>query len=353
MPAYRIVEWGRAPELVEVPIPEPGVGQIRVRVAGCGLCHSDLAMSAMPASIAEDLGWHLPFTLGHEIAGWVDAVGPGVERHREGAAVAVAAATSCGSCRWCTRGLESACSRGGAGRGYGRDGGLATFVLVDGADRVVVGLGDVGEGGLDPAVAGPLTDAGATSHHAVRRVLARVMPDAAVVVLGVGGLGAFAVQLAAELGEVPVVAVDIDAARRELALELGASAAVAGVDESTLTQVRKVLEGRPVDGVVDLVGSDASIALGVDLLAPAGSLAMVGAHGGSLRRPWFGALPGDAEVFTFQGSDLADLRAVVDLASAGRLRVDVEPFGLSRVAEAYQALSDGGLNGRAVVSPTR
>lgn len=351
MPAYRIVEWGRQPELVEVPVPEPGPSQVRVRVAGCGLCHSDLTMSAMSASLGEKLGWQMPFTLGHEIAGWVDAVGSGVVNHREGAAVAVAAPTSCGACRWCRQGMENACPEGGAGRGYGRDGGLATYVLVDDAERVAIDLGDPDRGGFDPSVAGPLTDAGATARHAVRRVLQRVQPDAAVVVLGLGGLGAFAVQLAVVLGDVPVVGVDPDARRRELALDLGAVAAVDGVGDATATDIRAVLGGSPVDGVVDLVGTDDTIALSASILAPGGSLAVVGAGGGTLRRPWFGSLPADADIFSFQGSDLSDLRAVVDLASAGRIRVDVEPFALDRVAEAYRSLEAGTLLGRAVVAP--
>ena len=86
--AYRIVAWEKAPALVAVPEPTPGPGQVVVRVAGCGLCHSDVAMMAMPAGIGEALGWQLPFTLGHESAGWVHAIGPGVEGHQVGEAVA-------------------------------------------------------------------------------------------------------------------------------------------------------------------------------------------------------------------------------------------------------------------------
>lgn len=345
MTALRIVEWERPPELVTIDVPDPGPGQVRVRVAGCGLCHSDLTMAAMPGSVGEALGWQLPFTLGHETAGWVDAVGADVTGWSEGDPVALAAPASCGRCRACRAGLESACTEGLVGRGYGRDGGLAGFVLVDDPTRSLLALGS-----LDPASAGPLTDAGATSHHAVARVARRVRGDGAVVVVGVGGLGAFVVQLAAHLTGAPVLAVDTNPARRSLAVELGATAAVDG-GPGALDALRDALDGRPVDGVIDLVGADETVALGTSLLAPGGSLAVVGAGGGRLRGPIYGGLPADTELWTFQGSDLADARAVLALAEAGDLRVDVDPFPLSEVHDAYAAMDAGSLRGRAVVRP--
>ncbi len=346
MRAYRIESWLAPARLVEVAVPDPGAGQIRVRVAGCGLCHSDLAMGQIPAEVGAAMGWRVPFTLGHETAGWVDALGPGVAGLAEGDAVALASPSSCGTCRWCRRGVENSCPAGLAGRGYGRDGGLADHVLVDDAWRVTLPLGS-----LDPAVAGPLTDAGATSHHAVARVLPRVHPGGTVVVLGVGGLGAFVVQLASALCDARVVAVDPDPARRAVALDLGAHHALEGVNEDTAVHLSSLLGRDPVDAVIDVVGTDATIALAAAVLAPSGALAVVGAAGGTFRRPWFAGLPRDAEVFTFQGSDLADGRAVIALAEEGRLRVDVEAFALDDVADAYAALEAGTLGGRAVVRP--
>jgi len=346
MTALRIVEWERSAELVEVPVPEPGPGQVRVRVAGCGLCHSDLTMAAMPASVGRALGWQVPFTLGHETAGWIDAWGPGVEGVAEGQPVAVAAPASCGRCRDCRRGLESGCAAGLVGRGYGRDGGLAAFVLVDDPARHLLPLGT-----LDPFVAGPLTDAGATSHHAVARIARRVRGDGAVVVLGVGGLGGFVVQLASVLTDALVVAVDPVEARRRAACGFGAAVVLDGVGPDTDEALRTAIGETAVDAVVDLVGSDETIAFAASSLAPGGSLAVVGAAGGKLRRPVYGGLPRDAELWTFQGSDLVDARAVVELAAAGRLRVDVDPYPLSRVDEAYAAMEAGTLTGRAVVHP--
>src|SRR4051812_613001 len=115
--AYRMTSWEQPPELVRVPAPVAGPGQVVVRVAGCGLCHSDLAMMAMPAAVGEGLGWAIPFTLGHESAGWVHQLGEGVEGLAVGDAVAVASPSSCGACRWCQAGRENACPNGLVGRG--------------------------------------------------------------------------------------------------------------------------------------------------------------------------------------------------------------------------------------------
>lgn len=345
MRAYRIVEWERPPELVEVPVPAPGPGQVLVRVAGCGLCHSDLAMMAMPGAIGADLGWSMPFTLGHETAGWVAAVGAGVTGVGEGDPVALASPSSCGTCRWCLAGRENACPNGLVGRGYGRDGGLADFVLVDDV-RGLLPLGS-----LAPHLAGPLTDAGATSHHAVARVLPRLRDDGAVVVLGVGGLGAFVVQILRAVSRAKVVAVDPDPGRREVAARLGAHHVLDGVERGTSRALKDLLGGEGADAVIDVVGTDDTISCAVRTLAPGGALALVGAGGGTLHRPWFSSLPRDAEICTFQGSDLADARAVLALAADGRIEVATVEHSLDDVAQAYRQLEAGGLPGRLVVRP--
>jgi propanol-preferring alcohol dehydrogenase len=302
-------------------------------------------MMAMPAAVGESLGWQIPFTLGHEAAGWVHELGEGVTELTVGDAVAVASPASCGACRWCREGRENACASGLAGRGYGRDGGLADLLLVDDR-RALLPIGR-----LDPGLAGPLTDAGATSHHAVARVLPRLRDEGSVVVLGVGGLGGYIVQILRARSPARIVAVDPDPSRRDLAVRYGADVVVDGVDEGTGRQLRAILGSDGADAVLDVVGSDATISCGVRALAPGGAFGLVGAAGGTLRKPWYGTLPRDGELFTFQGSDLSDARAVLDLAAAGRIVVDVVPFALDDVADAYDALEAGGLVGRIVVRP--
>jgi propanol-preferring alcohol dehydrogenase len=346
MTAYRILDWQAEPQLVEVPVPEPGPGQVLVEVVGNGLCHSDVGMWQMPGAIGEAIGWRVPFTLGHEVGGRVAALGDGVADLAVGQGVAVISPSSCGVCDVCVAGHDNRCPNGLAGRGYGRDGGLARYVLVA-SRREVVPLGD-----LDPLVAGPLTDAGATTHHAVRRVLPHLPPGSTAVVLGAGGLGAFAVQLLRALTGATVVAVDPNPARRAYATELGAHHVLDGVDDDTVGDLR-ALTGGGAGAVLDLVGVDTTIAAGLAALGAGGAYGLVGAGGGAAPKGGLmGLLPRDGQAFTFQGSDIADARAVIALAEAGALRVDVDVYPLERVAEAYADLDAGRLRGRAVVTPT-
>ncbi|GAB2863267.1 NAD(P)-dependent alcohol dehydrogenase [Actinocorallia aurea] len=344
MRAYRLGEWLAEPGFAEVPVPEPGPGEALVRVAGCGLCHSDLAMQGITADVGRALGWHAPFTLGHETAGHVAAVGHGVHGVAEGDAVAVVSPASCGSCRFCARGLDSVCPERPYGRGYGRDGGLAEYVLVEDAVRALVRLAP----GLDPVTAGPYTDAGATSYHAVKRVLPRVPDGGTAVVIGVGGLGGFAVQFLRLLTGARIVAVDTDPDALARALELGAHETIVG-GRGVVRAVRE-LTGHGADAVLDFVGADATLRAGVGSVAPGGAFGLVGAGGGTYDRPWFGGLPKDAEIFTFQGSSVADLREVLALAASGDLRNDVALYPFSDTPAAYAALREGALAGRAVIS---
>ena len=154
-----------------------------------------------------------PFTLGHENAGWVHALGAGVTGLEVGEPVAVYGAWGCGHCIRCRQGMENYCvnaATAGASGGLGRDGGMASYLLVPAA-RLVVPLGD-----LDPVAAAPLTDAGLTPYHAIRRSLPKLVPGSTAVAIGVGGLGHMGVQLLAAMTAATVIAVD----QRPEALEL-------------------------------------------------------------------------------------------------------------------------------------
>ncbi|MGH2604503.1 MAG: alcohol dehydrogenase catalytic domain-containing protein, partial [Dehalococcoidia bacterium] len=308
----------------------PGPGQVLIKVAGCGLCHSDFTMRKLPRPIGEQLGWSMPFTLGHETAGWIAALGPGVSGFALDDAVALTASTSCGSCRFCLRGMDNLCPASMTGRGYGRDGGLAEYVLVDNP-RGLLKLGS-----LDPRTAGPLTDAGATAYHAVKRVLPRLLPGGTAVVIGAGGLGAFAIQFLKVLSAAEVVAADTNQARLAYAESLGARTGAI----------------KRADAVLDFVGTHQTIAEGMAAVRPGGAFGLIGSGGGKLDKPWFGALPRDGEVFTFQGATIADAQEVIQLARSGSIRNDVEQFGFDEIDAAYARLAAGGLTGRAVIVPS-
>ncbi len=350
MTAYRLLDWQQPPQLVTVDIPRPGPGQVLLRVAGNGLCHSDIGMGLMPKEIGEAVGWAMPFTLGHEIAGYIEEAGEGaVDTYGKpvvvGSAAALVSPSSCGVCRFCRRGLDSACPNGLAGRGYGRDGGLAQYVVADAA-RAVLPLTNV-----DPLAAAPLTDAGATSYHAVKRALHLLEPGSTAVVLGAGGLGSFAVQFVKALSPARVVAVDQHQSRLDYARELGADETLSGVDRSTVGSLREITGGDGAEVVLDFVGIDETIAAGLASTRSGGAYGLVGAAGGTFKGAWMSGLPKDAQVFTFQGSCISDQQAVMALADSGLIRSDYDVFPLEKVAEAYEALDSGQLRGRAVVTP--
>jgi propanol-preferring alcohol dehydrogenase len=342
MQAIRLTAWERPVQLVDVPIPEPGTGEVLIRVAGAGLCHSDLHLMHWPAGT---LPYDLPFTLGHEVAGTVVALGPGAHGVGVGDAVLVYGPWGCGVCRRCSLGEEHQCERPARERGcgLGYDGGLAEYVVVP-SPRLLVPLGN-----LDPVVAAPLADAGLTPYHAIRRALPHLAPGMSAVVIGVGGLGHVAVQLLRTLSAARIVAVDVRAEALELALGAGASAAVAADD---VEGIRGAAGPGGAGLVIDCVGSDATLALAGATVAPGGHVSIVGMAGGTFPMR-HGGVPMETSVVISNWGTRAELAEVVALARAGAIHVDVERVGLSDVVAAYGRLERGEVRGRVVAVPDR
>ncbi|HEB88995.1 MAG TPA: alcohol dehydrogenase [Deltaproteobacteria bacterium] len=346
MRAYRMIHWQEPPVLDEVKVPEPGPGQVRIKVAGNGLCQSDLHMPHIPAAMEELMGWKMPFTLGHEVGGWVDRWGPGVTGLVEGQAVAIVSTRSCGACLECDAGADNACDSNHVGRGYGMDGGIADYLLLEN-DRPIIPLA-----GLDPKLAGPFTDAGTTSYHGVTRVKERLGRGRTALVIGAGGLGGFAIQYLKILTRARIIAVEIDAKKRERALDLGADVCLDGAMEDLAGEIRKLTEGRGADAVLDFVGNDATIATSIAALAKLGGYILIGAGEGRLDMPLMSALASkSAWVTSFIGGTISDTREVLALADQGMLRNDVEFFGIEEAPKAMEALEAGRLVGRAVIVP--
>ena len=218
MLAYRLLQPQTQPEFQEVPEPRAGPGQVVVRVAGSGLCHTDFTVISRDRT-----HWgneQPPFTLGHEVAGWIEEVGTGVTKFQPGDAVAINPSwASCGRCHMCRSGEENHClyQKGIRAPGVGYNGGHAPYILVPGA-RFLVPIGD-----LDPILAAPLTDAGITTYSAIKPALPGIWPGSTAVVIGVGGLGLYAVQFLRLLTGAHVVAVDSTEARLKLARDYGAT----------------------------------------------------------------------------------------------------------------------------------
>ena len=343
MRAYRLLDW-QQPGFAEMPAPEPGAGEVLVRVGGVGLCHTDVLFLESPAGV---LPYDVPFTLGHEIAGWVEGVGEGVTDLTAGAAVAIACMSPCWTCRWCRQGADNYCVNTWKGRGFGADGGLTSYIAVD--RREIVPLGD-----LDPRVAAPLTDAGATSYHAVQRVrpkldAADAVGEAVAVVIGVGGLGAYAVQWLKIQTKARIVAVESREERFDIARQLGADEVVAA-GEGMSRRLREAVGGDGADAILDFVGTDQTLNAALRNSAKMGSIALVGAGMGTAQVR-YGQPAHDCDIFNPQGAPIRELQEVIDLARTGAVRIEVEQFAFDEVAEAYARLQAGTLYGRAVVVP--
>jgi len=291
MKAYRIFEWKQPACLVDIPVPEPGPGQVRLKVAGNGICQSDLHLLHEWEASPSHLKIKLPMTIGHEVGGWIDTLGSGVDGFEKGQAAIVTMA-GCGHCRFCAAGWNNYCLDKGRQVGMGLDGGLAEYVVAPAGAVVPVNI--------DPADAAPLTDAALSSYHAVKRVLPLLTGGTTVAVIGVGGLGHLAIQ----------------------ELKAMTPARVAG----------------------------ATVAQAARMIRPLGHVVVVG-RGPGVFDFTHHAMPYGAMLSTTFGGSKAELMELIGLAEAGLIAPHTTRFALDDVEVALQKLAAGEITGRAVVVP--
>jgi propanol-preferring alcohol dehydrogenase len=345
MKALQITAWKQPPEFREVPDPDPGPGEVIVRVGGAGACHSDLHL--LHDFDTGMVPFDPPFTLGHENAGWVHALGAGVTGLEVGQPVAVYGPWGCGICKRCRVGMENYCERqteiGVFGGGLGLDGGMSSMLRVPSA-RLLVPLDT-----LDPVDAAPLTDAGLTPYHAIKRSAHLLTPGSSTVVIGVGGLGHLAVQILRAVSATRIIAVDARAEARSLAVGCGADHTVAPGDDAT-AQILEMTGGKGADLVLDMVGVDDTLALAVSVSRPLGHVTLVGIGGGAVPFNFF-SQPYEVSLATTYWGTVPELFEVIALAEAGHLRPTVHRFPLDDAPYVYELLAKGEIAGRAVVTP--
>jgi propanol-preferring alcohol dehydrogenase len=343
MKAFQFAELQKPAELREVKVPEPGPGQVLIKIGGAGACHSDLHILDMPAGTPS---LPLPFTLGHENAGWVEELGSGATGFAVGDPVLVYGPWGCGSCANCRVGMENYCQNPGQSKpgGLGRDGGMANYMVVP-STRFLVPLGT-----LDPRQAAPLTDAALTSYHAVKRSIQLLGPGSTAVVIGAGGLGQMAIQVLKALSAAAtVVAVDTSPAKLETAELMGADEAlVSGGD--AVQRVKEITRGQGANLILDMVGVKPTLEMAVQISRVLGHVTIVGLGGGALPVNFHSPAKECSVASPYWGS-IPELMEVVSLAQAGKIKMLVEEFPLERASEAYQLLHDGKIQGRAVIVP--
>ncbi len=338
MKATRFIEVGKPIQLEELPDPAVGPTDVLVRIAGAGVCHSDLHVIDGEVNVRQR-----PITLGHENAGVIEAVGERVTDLQPGDGVAVFGAWGCGACPQCERGEDNLCLRP-VFPGVTVDGGWAEKLLVP-HPRNLVKLE-----GLDPVIAAPLTDAALTPYRAVRKVLSRLGPDKTLAIIGVGGLGHMALQIVRALAPATVVvAVDLSEDKLAMAAELGADHCVVAADDVGAA-VQAATGGRGADAVIDFVGNDASLANAAASLAVGGKLVIVGIAGGTLNFS-FWKMPLECEVTTSIWGNRQELKEVLALARRGLIQPHIERQPLEAINDVIARLHGGDVRGRVVLTP--
>lgn len=327
-------------------LPDPTGSEVIVEVSHCGVCHTDLHVHHGGYEIGggkelrfEDRGVSPPLTLGHEIVGRVAAAGPDAGHVSKGN-VAVYPWIGCGGCFRCAADEDHLCANGRF-LGVFAPGGYASHVVVP-HPRYLFDIGD-----LDTASAALFSCSGLTSFGALQKI-ADVPKDAAVLVIGAGGLGQTTIALARQMGWTRLVALDLNAEKRALALEAGASAAA----DATATDIEKLkqIAEAPILAALDFVGGEATASYAVKALEKGGILVLVGLFGGEFSHP----LPlFPVRALTVAGSyvggldDMADYVAHVRAHGAPRLPIEERP--MERAGDVLGALSRGEICGRAVL----
>jgi alcohol dehydrogenase, propanol-preferring len=344
MKAAQYIERGRPVQVNDVPTPEPGPGQVLLKVTAAGLCHSDIAVMDMTD---EQRGFPLPLTLGHEGAGVVAAVGDGVREVSVGESMLVYGPWGCGACRQCAAGRENYCQRAVELNirppGLGEPGAVAEYLIVD-SPRHLVPIGE-----LDPVAMVPLTDAGLTPYHAILLSADKLGPASTTVVIGAGGLGHVGIQLLRALTATRIIALDLNDEKLSLASEVGAHETVIS-EASAAEQVRKLTDGQGADVVLDFVGAPPTCATAASCVAVNGDITIVGIAGGSVP-VGFGFLPFEVRVASPYWGTRQELIDLVALARRGVVKVETERYGLDDAPAAYERLHDNKIRGRAVVVP--
>ncbi|SEQ16051.1 alcohol dehydrogenase, propanol-preferring [Pseudomonas sp. NFACC02] len=335
MQAAVVEAFDRPLVLRQLPIPEPGAGQILVRTEACGVCHTDLHAARGDWPVKPSL----PFVPGHEGIGTVVAIGAGVSSVQMGERVGVPwLYSACGHCEYCLSAREPVCADAKFG-GYTQNGGFAEYILAD--PNYVAHI----PAGLDAREAAPIICAGVTSYKGIKE--ADVRPGQWIVISGAGGLGHLAVQYAKAMG-LQVCAVDIDDEKLAHARRLGADAVVNARDDDAVEAVQAATGGG-AHGVLITAPSLSAFRQGVAMTRKHGTCVLVGLPPGEFPMPLFDVV---ANCITVRGSFVGtrqDMAEALAFAAAGKVKADVELQPLSAINDVFERLEHGGVASRIVI----
>ena len=311
-----------------------------VRIGAAGLCRTDLHIQE--GQWAEKSGVTLPYTLGHENAGWIHEVGSGVTNVEVGDTVIVLPYITCGLCASCRRGDDMHCVNGRF-PGISEDGGFADFLLT--SARSVIKL----DPSLEPKDIAALADAGLTAIHAVKKTLPVLSPGTRAVVIGAGGLGHIGIQCLAAMTPAQIIVVDPSEPALALASELGAHHTVR-VDGSHVDTVRELTDGLGAEVILDFVGEKGSVEDGIAMIQDGGFYYVIG-YGQNLVVPTIDIISREISFIGNLVGTHADLEDLMTLTAQSKVRLHTSTYPLDAINDAMADLDGGRLQGRGILVP--
>ena len=341
MKAARLHAYHEALKLEEVDEPKiTGPLDVIVRIGAAGLCRTDLHIQE--GQWAEKSQVVLPYTPGHENAGWVHEIGAGVTNVEVGDTVIVHPFIACGLCSPCRRGDDMHCLNGSF-PGINRDGGFAQFLQT--SARSVVKLAP----GLEPKDIAALADAGLTAIHAVKKAVPVLEPGTTAVVIGAGGLGHIGVQCLKAMTSAQIVVIDPSEKALALAGELGADHTVR-VDGTHVDTVRELTDGFGAEAIIDFVGEKGAIEDGIAMVRDGGFYYVIG-YGENINIPTIDVISREISFIGNLVGTYADLEELMTLTAQGQVTLHTSTYPLDAINDAMADLDGGRLQGRGILIP--
>ncbi|MGB9282059.1 MAG: NAD(P)-dependent alcohol dehydrogenase [Pseudonocardiaceae bacterium] len=341
MRAVRLHEYHQQPVVEQTAEPRiSGPFDVIVKIGGAGVCRTDLHI--IEGQWAQAMAPALPYTIGHENAGWVHEVGAAVTNVEVGDTVILHPTPTCGLCRACRAGDDMHCSES-TFPGLSHDGGMAEYLLT--SARACVKL----EPQTRPADVAALADAGITAYHAVRKAIPLLYPGTTAVLIGAGGLGHIGIQCLAALTAAKIIVVDRNPDALKLAEQLGAHHTVVA-DGGQIDAVKDLTGGRGAEVVLDFVAEQGAEHDGFQMTGRAGSYFVIG-YGGAVTIPTLDIISTERNIVGNIVGTYNDLAELMVLAQAGKVTLHTRTYALDDAVEALADLDAGRVRGRAILVP--
>jgi len=341
MKAVRLHGYHQQPVVEDVPEPTiKGPLDVVVKIGGAGVCRTDLHI--IEGQWADAMQPTLPYTIGHENAGWVHEIGSAVTNVAVGDTVILHPTPTCGLCHACRAGDDMHCAVS-TFPGLDSDGGMAEYLLT--SARACVKL----DPKTQPQDVAALADAGITAYHAVRKAIPLLYPGTTCVLIGAGGLGHIGVQCLAALTATTIIVVDRNPEALKLAEQLGADHTVVA-DGNQVQAVQDLTGGAGANVVLDFVAEQGAEQDGFAMTAPNGSYFVIG-YGGELRIPTLDIISTERNIIGNIVGTYNDLAELMALAQAGKVTLHTRTYPLDSAVEAIADLDAGRVRGRAILVP--